>query len=148
MKKQMLLGMGIVFLLCMGVYGWAYLVRPLDPISPPTYRQLQLGMTAAEVHTIIGLPPGYYYTRHPFYRSCCGPFLSPLRESGLPFSVWQKPRDGREVTLELWCGNTFWIGAALDENGVVVGHYLAQVKHPRDGPMTVLVDNLRVLLGL
>jgi hypothetical protein len=71
-----------------------------------------------------------------------------LQESGLPERGSGRTLDGREIVrLKRWCGNTYWIGVAFDENGKVVGLSLAKVWNPRDGQLTAAVDDLRAWLG-
>ena len=153
MSKVKLLALTVILTVIVGTIGWVYVMCRLDAISPASYAQVRLGMTQQEAEAAIGLPAGDYYGRHLRSGTLSGPFVSLLRESGipersLPERGYGVTRDGRHrVEVVHWCGNTYTIWIAFDQNtGRAVGTYLCRVFHPRDPALTVLADDIRVAL--
>jgi hypothetical protein len=113
-----------------GILG--YFVRdywPQSGISRYNYRQIQLGMTYAEVEELIGLPPGTYRTKQPLGGiHSAGNFGRQIAEDGLPSGQLQKKIEaGVALRYEQWWGTYTAIGIAVDADGVVVGKYLIDV---------------------
>jgi hypothetical protein len=128
------------------------LVTARDAIAPVRFDRIRPGMTEGQVQALLGRPPGFYYDRHPHLFTMSGPFAFPLRASGRPFEVRPDGRhwvssEGRPVTVQSWCGNTYSIEVAFDDREGVVGCSLSRNTHPEDSPLTALVDDLRVGLG-
>ena len=107
---------------------------PADAIGPRNYRQIKLGMTAAEVEAVIGLPPGDHRTKRGVGGTrAAGNFAFMVQEEGIPANdlpspPWGATRTGQMVTILWWDGNNYFISVALDEYGKVVGRYLSEVQ--------------------
>jgi hypothetical protein len=108
---------------------------PFGGISPYNYSRIRTGMTDKDVERIIGLPPGIHRTHEPVGGLLSGGnFGFTILEAGLQKELLPRnesgvTRDGAlHVTLKQWWGTDHAIKVALDEDGVVVGKYLIEVK--------------------
>lgn len=102
---------------------------PRGGISRYNYRQIQLGMTDAEVEEIIGLPPGTHRTRQPIGgMTSAGNWGLTIAEAGLPeHEMFEQVRPGGALRYKQWWGTYHAIGIAIDANGIVIGKYLIEI---------------------
>ena len=125
----MFLAFAAIAVIGAGIY---YIQRDYWPragISRYNYRQIQLGMTDAEVEEIIGLPPGTHRTRRPVGGvMSAGNWGHTIAEAGLPKDeLHEQVRPGGPVRYKQWWGTYHAIGIAIDANGIVIGKYLIEI---------------------
>jgi hypothetical protein len=137
-----------VLLVCIGT-ALAIRVTMPTPTGYQAYGRIRLGMTRAEVEAVIGMPPGWYDSKH---REGLPPSMEPfghtVKESGLSYK--EVDDLSTRVTEETWFWEDYWIWVYYDETEHAVRTELIEVlddKYPRNPPLNP-IDRLRKWLGI
>jgi hypothetical protein len=134
MKKNLFLVFLLLLLVVGGLGTYVFFSQQPGPIGPKTFDKLKLGMTEAKIESIIGLPPGNYYTgpRGIGGHASRGPWgvtLSwlGLAEEKIPLDWLTENGHG---TVRRWWGNKYAIEVAFGPQKTAVGIYLLEVVYP------------------
>ena len=98
-----------------------FLVRQRG-IGPACFQRIRSGMRLHEVETVIGLPPGDYFTRRESFDDRT-PYWILREQSGEPVDrlrTYTTRVGNKKVSVRYWRGNDHYIQVAFDENDSAV----------------------------
>jgi hypothetical protein len=131
---------GLAALLAISLGAW---LRPA-PFPVSAYNRIRLGMTPQEVAVAIGVPPGYQDGIIPMPPRMC-PTGKYIRQTGLPSTDLRR----KELFLEHWTWEDYWIWVRYDRTGRVVGYYLLEADGETwPGSSPSFFNRLRAWMGI
>jgi hypothetical protein len=130
-----------VLLLCLVALA-VWLAWPRDPINRATYQKIQLGMTLAEVESIVGCPScGIVEMMDALFKTGRRRWRDPKPESILhDGNDWSNDRKNLD-RIRCWEGAHAGLAVQLGDDGRVIG------KHLEGRPAAGWVDSLWRALG-
>jgi len=133
-RRKLLICLGVLvgFVACL--LAWQLLFKGPEQIGPEAYSRIQPGMTRSEVHATLGIPPGNYVDWT--YKRSRSKFSSTrerarwgiLGHHDYQGRVVVAPDSGKEITLDSWIGDNYWIQVTFDDEEQAIGCVLDHVE--------------------